>query len=168
MTKARIESFDQRSEDCSANLKELQRIRDELSTQLKRTEEELSELSGKIGDREHGEEPEKLERRRREVHELISTMEMDIKLIRRDLAEIEEKIQAKQREIQTLKDADEEGKLAQRRLDAVSNVVEALKKIREIRYEELREDLSQQLGEVWSGIAIKDYQARWTTTSVSG
>ncbi|HKI33247.1 MAG TPA: AAA family ATPase [Gemmataceae bacterium] len=160
VTKARIESFDQRSEDCVATLKELQRIRDELSTQLKRTEEELSELSGKIGDREHGEEPEKLERRRRAVHDQISTMEMDIKLTRRDLSEIEDKIQTKQREIKTLKDADEEGKLGQRRLDAVSNVLEALKKIREIRYEELREDLSQQLGEVWSGIAIKDYQAR--------
>jgi DNA sulfur modification protein DndD len=160
VTRARIESFDQRSEDCSATLKELQRIRDELSTQLKRTEEELSELSVKIGDREHGEEPEKLERRRREVNDQILTLEMDIKLTRREITEVDEKIQAKQREIKTLKDADEEGKLAQRRLDAVSNVVEALKKIREIRYEELREDLSQQLGEVWSGIAIKDYQAR--------
>jgi DNA sulfur modification protein DndD len=160
VTKARIESFDQRSEDCSATLKELQRIRDELSTQLKRTEEELSELSVKIGDREHGEEPEKLERRRREVNDQITTMEMEIKLTRREIGEVEEKIQAKEREIKTLKDADEEGKLAQRRLDAVSNVVEALKKIRAIRYEELREDLSQQLGEVWSGIAIKDYQAR--------
>jgi DNA sulfur modification protein DndD len=159
-TKAQIDSFDQRSEDCSATLKELQRIRDELSTQLKRTEEELSELSGKIGDREHGEEPEKLERRRREVNEQISTIEMEIKLTRREIAEIEEKIQAKEREIKTLKDADEEGKLAQRRLDAVSNVVEALKKIRAIRFDEIREDLSQKLGEVWSGIAIKDYQAR--------
>lgn len=160
VTKARIESFDQRSEDCNATLNELQRIRDELSTQLKRTEEELSELSVKIGDREHGEQPEKLERRRREVNDQISTMEMEIKLARCQLAEAEEKIQAKEREIKTLKDADEEGKLAQRRLDAVSNVVDALKKIRGIRYEELREDLSQQLGEVWSGIAIKDYQAR--------
>jgi DNA sulfur modification protein DndD len=137
VTKARIESFDQRSEDCITTLKELQRIRDDLSTQLKRTEEELSELSGKIGDREHGEEPEKLERRRREVNDQIMTIEMEIKLTRREISEVEDKIQAKEREIKTLKDADEEGKLAQRRLNAVSNVMEALKKIRDIRYEEL-------------------------------
>jgi DNA sulfur modification protein DndD len=40
------------------------------------------------------------------------------------------------------------------------NVVAALKKIRGIRYEELCDDLSNQLSEVWGGIAIKDYRAR--------
>lgn len=160
VTKARIESFDQRGEDCVAKIRELQKIRDELATQLKRTREELSELSIKIGDREHGESPEKLERRRREVNDQLITNRMDLELGRKDLGEVQDKIQTKQREIESLHLADEEGKLAQRRLDAVSNVIGALKKIRDIRYEELRDDLSEQLSDVWGGIAIKDYQAR--------
>lgn len=159
-TKARIESFDQRAEDCASRIKELQKLRDDLATQLKRTGEELSELSLKIGDREQGEDPEKLERRRRDIIEQITTVRLDIQIARRELEEVKEKIQTKKREIESLQLADEEGKLAQRRLDAVSNVIGALKKIREIRYEELREDLSRQLSEVWGIIAIKDYDAR--------
>jgi DNA sulfur modification protein DndD len=160
VTKARIESFDQRGEECVARMRDLQKIRDDLSTQLKRTREELSELSVKIGDREQKENPEKLERRRGEINDSLVTNRMEVELGRKELGEVKDKIQAKQREIESLQVADEAGKLAQRRLDAVSNVVGALKKIREIRYDELREDLSQQLSDVWGGIAIKDYQAR--------
>ncbi len=120
----------------------------------------MSELSLKIGDREHGEDPERLERRRREVIEDITKLRVDAKFAHDELQDVEEEVRAKQREIETLQMADEEGKLAQRRVNAVSNVVGALRRIREIRYEELRNDLSAQLSEVWGGIAIKDYRAR--------
>jgi DNA sulfur modification protein DndD len=128
--------------------------------QLKRTREELSELSLKIGDREHGEDPERLERRRRDIADQITTNALKSADADRELHEIHEKIQVKQREIETLQLADEEGKLAQRRLDAVSSIIKALKGIRQIRYEELRSDLSCQLNDVWGRIAVKDYVAR--------
>lgn len=160
VTKARLDTYDQRSESCLAELRRLQKIRDDLTQQLKRTREELSELSLKIGDREHGEDPERLERRRREIADQITTNALKSADAQRELDEVSDKIQVKQREIETLQLADEEGKLAQHRLDAVSNVIKALKAIRQIRYEELRTDLSRQLNEVWGRIAIKDYVAR--------
>jgi DNA sulfur modification protein DndD len=160
VTKARLDTYDQRSESCLVELRRLQKIRDELTQQLKRTREELSELSLKIGDREHGEDPERLERRRRDIADQITTNALKSADTERELNEIREKIQVKHREIETLQLADEEGKLAQRRLDAVSNIIKALKGIRQIRYEELRTDLSRQLNEVWGRIAVKDYVAR--------
>lgn len=160
VTKARLETFDQRAESGHGEIIRLQKIRDDLAQHLKHTREELSELSLKIGDREHGEDPEKLERRRREIAEQITTTRLNSVDANRELDQVREGIQTKQREIENLQLADEEGKLAQRRLDAVSNVIESLKSVRQIRYEELRNDLSRQLNQVWGRIAIKDYDAR--------
>jgi len=160
VTQARLDAFDQRISDYSQRVQDIQRIRDDLQTQLQRTREELSELSVKIGNREHGEDPAKLERRRREIIEEITTLRLNMEMKRAELANINEGIRAKIRQIESLQLADEEGKLAQRRLDAVSNVVEVLRQIREIRFAEIRDDLSVLLSDVWGGIAIKDYQAR--------
>ncbi len=160
VTQARIESFGQRAEECIRRINDLQAIRDELYSSLQDVQEELSELSNKIGDREQGEDPVKLERRRREVGELLTTCILHIADQKKALDELAESIRGKKREIDALDIADEKGKLAQRRLDAVSNVIAALKEIREVRYEELRQDLSDQLSDVWRGIAVKDYHAR--------
>ena len=138
----------------------LQEKRDSMRTELSQLEEELSELSNKIGDREHGEDPERLERRRRQIDDDKSAFRLKFQKAHEDIERLDEEIAEVDRAIRNLERADEQGKLAQRRLDAVANVVTALSRIRQLRHDELRDDLSEQLAEVWGRIAIKDYKAR--------
>lgn len=159
VTRAAIEPLRKRREDAIQDLNRFQLKRDELNQLLNRLEEEISELKYKLKNYEHSEDPRKLESLREKYesnlrHEFIK--ENDYK---KELAEIEQVIDEQDQEISNLKRADGQGKLAQRRLEAVQHVKCALEAIRQIRYDELRKDLSQRLMEAWSKIAIKDYQA---------
>ena len=64
------------------------------------------------------------------------------------IEELDGQISEKKLELRGFECADEEGKLAESRLAAVANVVDALKKIRQLRYAELHEDSAQQLDEI--------------------
>jgi len=159
-TKAELTAYEKRAEDCSVELDRLQSKRTELFAELRQVHELLDELSVKIGNRAEGEDPDKLERRRRQIILDMDSAKLKIHDARRQIEELEEKISQKKRELRSFERADEEGQLAQRRLDAVGNVLEALKNVRKLRYEELHGDLARQLDEVWSGISIKDYRSR--------
>ncbi len=159
-TKAELNAYDKRVEDCVIDLDRLQSKRSELFAELRRVRELLDELSVKIGDRGQGEDPEKLERRRRQINTEMDGIKLKIHDINRRIEELDEQISQKKQELRSFERADEEGKLAQARLSAVANVVDALKKIRQLRYAELHEDLAQQLDEIWGRISIKDYRAR--------
>jgi DNA sulfur modification protein DndD len=151
----------QQIEKSQVDIDRLQTQRDGARTKLTELEEELSELSNKIGDREHGEDPEKLENRRNKVLEQIVTLnEVRIPKTQMEAAELIEKIAQLDRDIRNVERADAQGQVAQRRLNAVHNVRRALAKIRQLRHTELRDDLSQKLEDVWGRIAIKDYAAR--------
>ena len=66
-TKAELNAYDKGAEDCSVELDRLQSKRSELFAELRRVRELLDELSMKIGNRGQGEDPERLERRRRQI-----------------------------------------------------------------------------------------------------
>ncbi len=150
-----------RIEDSQTDVDRLQTQRDGLRTKLTELEEELSELSNKIGDRENGEDPAKLENRRRKIDaEIVTLREVRIPKTNTEADELREQIKRLDQDIRNVERADAQGQLAQRRLNAVSNVTRALSKIRQLRHTELRDDLSEQLEEVWGRIAIKDYAAR--------
>ena len=155
-----IRTLESRMERSFDAIDRLQEIRSALRAEQSQLEEELSELSTKIGDREHGEDPERLERRRRQIDEEKSTCRLQLQKARETIEELDESIAEVDRAIRNLERADEQGKLAQRRLDAVTNVKAALSKIRELRHHELRDDLSSRLADIWSRISIKDYKAR--------
>lgn len=160
-TSGGISILKQRIEESQADVDRLQTQRDGLRTKLTELEEELSELSNKIGDREHGEDPAKLENRRRKIDsEVVTLREVRIPKTETEADELREQIKRLDQDIRNVERADAQGQLAQRRLNAVANVTRALSKIRQLRHTELRDDLSEQLEEVWGRIAIKDYAAR--------
>ncbi len=159
-TSSETRTLETRMEQSFDEIDRLQEKRDSIRTELSQLEEELSELSNKIGDREHGEDPERLERRRRQIDDEKSTFRLKLQKAQDDIEKLDEEIAEVDRAIRNLERADEQGKLAQRRLDAVANVVTALSRIRQLRHDELRDDLSKQLADVWGRIAIKDYKAR--------
>ncbi|HAJ63407.1 MAG TPA: hypothetical protein DCP31_32725 [Cyanobacteria bacterium UBA8543] len=148
-----------RREQALSEIDTRQKSRDELRQRRRQLEEQADELSSKIGNREHGEDPAKLESRRRHIDTELDKLKLSIHEKEKQVAVLDEQIHQKDIEIKNLDKADAQGRLAQRRFVALSNVSSALQRIRALRYEELRTDLSQRLGAVWSNIAIKDYQA---------
>lgn len=160
-TSGAIGILKRRIEESQTDVDRLQILRDELRTKKTEIEEELSELSNKIGDREHGEDPVKLENRRRKIEsEIVNLREVRIPKAKSEATDLREKLQQLDRDIRNVERADAQGQLAQRRLAAVENVTRALSRIRQLRHAELRDDLSHQLEDVWGRIAIKDYAAR--------
>jgi DNA sulfur modification protein DndD len=160
VTSANLKSLVQRREEFLKEIKNLQNQRSEIYDNIRRLEEEISELSSKIGNREGGENYALLEERRQEIDTNITEIKITISKTEDRLKDLDNKKREKEREIKKFDKVDEQGKLAQRRMDALSTVRSALEQIRQVRHEQLSKDLSKRLSEVWSGIAIKDYQAK--------
>ena len=156
---AELRVLQQRSNGSLTEVRRLQDIRQTLNSDLERVGEELSELSSQISDRDNGEDPGNLERRRREIEEERQAIGLERTREQDAISEIDAKMADVDKALKTLERADAQGQLAQRRLDAVTNVCSALHRIHEMRQEELRDDLSYKLSQVWSGISIKDYHA---------
>lgn len=160
VTNAKLKSLEQRRKEFLQELNNLQKQRHEILTTIRTLGEELSEISSRIGDQKGLEDYAKLEGRRNEIDTEIVEIEVTIITNEKDLEELKNEKTEKEREIKQLDKVNEQGKLAQRRLEAILNVNLALEKIRQLRHEELIKDLSQRLSDVWSRIAIKDYQAK--------
>jgi DNA sulfur modification protein DndD len=158
-TKAALGSLGRRMEEARETIGRLQSAREQAARAVRETEERLSEISVLVGDRDKGEDPFRLEMRRKRVEEEIGSLDIKVHDAEGRVREVDDDLIEKDKEIRKLEKADAKGLTAQRQLDAVVNVLEVLKRIREIRREELRSDLSLRLHEVWSGIAIKDYEA---------
>ena len=160
ITKAKLESLVQRRNDVIAEVDNIQKRRGEVLKTIRSIEEELSELSSKIGDREYFENHHNLESRRKELENLIIETNIAISQNEAEIKKLEKQLQEKDIEIKNLDKVDKKGRLAQRRLNAISNVKLALEQIRQLQYNRLNIDLSDRLGEIWNKIAIKDYTAK--------
>lgn len=160
VTKATLESLFTRRHNVLEEITAIQTKRSKIYQEIRLLEEEISELSSKIGNREYSEDHSKLEARRREIDTEVIKLSVDINNSEKESKELEAKLREKDQEIKKLDKVDEQGKLAQRRLEAVQNVKLTIENIRQLRHQQLSKDLSQRLGEVWSRIAIKDYQAK--------
>jgi DNA sulfur modification protein DndD len=160
VTNAKLLSLFQRRETAILEIAKIQTKQGELHQDIRRLQEELDELSSQIGNREYGEDRVKLEGQRKKLETEITNLSIEINDKEKLIKELEAQLEEKDREIKKLDKVDKRGKLAQQRLEAISNVKSAIEKIRKLRHQQLSQDLSQRLGEVWSRIAIKDYQAK--------
>ena len=159
-TKAVLGTLQKRRERAIGEIDRLQGRRAELLREQREVDERLDELSARIGKQDRGEDPVRLESRRREIESALRSSDLTGHSLAGDIEKLKAQIAEKDKEIRTLDQADADGKLAQRRLEAVENVKTALTRIRELRFDELRMDLSRRLQNVWGGIAIKDYRAQ--------
>lgn len=160
ITKAKLESLVERGNTVIIEINNIQREREENYREIRSLQEELSELSSKIGEREYVENHVNLESRRKEIETNIIDLSIKIKQKQNNVEDLEKQLQEKDIQINKLKKVDEKGRLAQRRSDAISNVKSALEQIRQLRYQQLSIDLSSRLSEIWNKIAIKDYTAK--------
>ena len=149
----------QRGEAFWSRLDELQRRVERQRDSVRQLDERLSEISSQIGDEAPQEDFRALEIQRRKIEKQLTDLKVDAAKIRDDKKDLEEQGASLDREIQQLDRADEQGKLVQKRLDAVLKVGEAIRKICEIRQQTLRSSVSEKLSEIWNEISIKDYRA---------
>lgn len=160
ITKAKLESLVKRSDSAIVEINNFQQKREEKYREIRSLQEELSELSSKIGDREYSENHVNLESRRKEIEIEIINLNVGISQKQNNIETLEKQLQEKDTQIKKINKVDEKGKLAQRRLNAISNVRSSLEQIRQLRYQQLSIDLSNRLSETWNKVAIKDYTAK--------
>ncbi len=160
VTRAAIRnSLYQRLEDFWQTLDDLQRRRAELEKHKRESEERRSEISRLIGDAAPEEDFQRLESHRTRTERSIRDLDIQEAEYGRTLEDIQKRIQQKDHEIRQTDRAGARGQLAQRRLSAVQNVADALEKIRALRQENTRVEVSEKLNEVWNATSIKDYHA---------
>lgn len=159
MTSAMVPVLRSRRSDYFTGMDELQDALAAALAEKRRFEEELDELSTKIGDGAHGEEAANLERRRNDERGRLENIKVEIALTQKDL----ETTEARLRELQTLLDRielqSEKARVIQRQTHAVNRIADALEKIYKLQKDDVRRELSQSISEIWSNAAIKEYKA---------
>ncbi len=160
VTSAGVSALRSRSDQCRSDIRDCVSRKDELQRNLQFVREQLDDISNKILSQQSSEDPDKLEARRREIEDQITTVKLERSQGDTELKGIADKIREAKRKIEQCQIADQAGLLAQRRLAAVSHVRDALGQILDYRYRDIYADLAKRLEEVWSSISIKNYSAR--------
>jgi DNA sulfur modification protein DndD len=159
VTKSEIPALLERRERSLKEIDRLQDRREGLRRDLRTRQERTDELSTLIKKNEHGEDQGRLEDCRSKLDDDIQNVKFDITLTNKAIGELQEKLKAVDQKLRDIAKVDEAAKAAENRLQAVTNVASALSKIRQLRHDDLRQDLSSRIAAIWSRISIKDYQA---------
>lgn len=149
----------QRRERIIAELDRLQKRREDLRRDQRELGERHDELDAQIKKKAHGEDQQKLQERREHIDEQLEKIGLDLYDCHKRETEVEEKRKELNARLKEISKGDEAAKLAEKRLDAVRRVSEALKRIRKLRHDDLRVDLSARVANIWNRISVKDYRA---------
>lgn len=152
--RGRREELIGRLDDHITNLTEFRRKR-------KRINEELDEIKEKI-DTEGSEEAKDLEARRDKLSEAVAETNRVIGGLERDLKEVRERIGELEDERDEAEAEDEAARQAQRRVRVCNEAVRVLKKVYELRVDEVREALSAQIRDTYDEISFKPYMPQLT------
>jgi DNA sulfur modification protein DndD len=138
------------------NLQVLNAQRLELSTQIRRLEEDLEEIHQKLGAKDDNQVQELEEARR---NHLLKRDALQKELGR--LGEKEEALKARAAEIKKAVDAivesEEQARLAQRRMDAVDDCIKTLEDLLAAEVAELRPELNKEINRHFKDVIDKDY-----------
>jgi DNA sulfur modification protein DndD len=148
--------IDGRSSKTRDDLQVFNAERLELSTQIRRVEEELEEIHQKLGAKNDNQVQE-LEAARR--NHLLKRDALQKELGR--LGEKEEALKARAAEIKKAVDAivesEEQARLAQRRMDVVDDCIKTLEDLLAAEIAELRPELNKEINRHFKGVIDKDY-----------
>ena len=159
VTKSEIPALLERRERALKEIDRLQDRREGLRRDLRTRQERADELSTLIKKNEHGEDQGRLEDRRSKLDDDIHKVKLDITLTNQAISDLQDKLKNVDQKLKDIAKVDEAAKTAENRLQAVTNVASALRKIRQLRHDDLRQDLSTRIAAIWSRISVKDYQA---------
>ncbi len=158
-THAAIPPLRERRSRHVADLDRLMTRRSELLTERRRLHEELDTVEAQCGDTAYGEEAARLADHLKSINRDLVNRKADIKFLDEKLAENEEKRSDIRQRIKQLQVHDAKGALIKRQKESVDRVADALEEITRIQKDDVRQDLDEQIGEIWRDAAIKDYRA---------
>jgi DNA sulfur modification protein DndD len=153
---AAVLSFEREWEEMSHSLDTMLAKLQEHRNLRRRLEEQLSEVTRKLGGQE-SEEIRDLEARREQLVQRISQENRHFGALATELAELERQHKDLQDQIKKLNAADAKGKLAKRRLEVCQEATELFRKILDARIEEVRQSLSEGVRSIYSRISYKAY-----------
>lgn len=159
VTKSEIPSLLQRRDRIITEIDRLQKRREDLRRDQRQLGERHDELDAEIKKKAHGEDQQKLQERREYIDEQLKKIGLDLHDCQKRKSEIDEKTKELNAHLKEISKGDEAAKKAERRLEAVGHVSEALKRIRKLRHDDLRVDLSARVAGIWNKISLKDYRA---------
>ncbi len=136
--------------------------RSELLTERRHLREELDVIEEQCGDISYGEEAAGLADHLKSIRRDLINRQADVKFLEEKLEQNEEERSEIRRKIGQLHVHDTKGALIKRQKESVDRVADALEKITRIQKDDVRQDLDEQIGEVWRDAAIKDYRASVT------
>ncbi|HEY3821773.1 MAG TPA: AAA family ATPase [Polyangiaceae bacterium] len=161
MTAAVVPTLRSRRVDYFGSLDQMQDTLAATLAEKRRIDEELDEISTKIGG-DTGEEAAGLERRRNEERGRQLNLGIEISRAEEKLQETEAQLREVRGDLEKVKIKNEKAGLIQRQIHAVNRIADALDKIYTIQKQDVRRELSERVSQVWNGAAIKDYRASVT------
>lgn len=159
VTKSEIPSLLLRRDRAITEIDRLQKKRDDLRREQRQLTERHDELEAEIKKKAHGEDQQKLQQRREDIDEQLKKISLDLHDCQNRKSEIDEKVKDLNARLRDISKGDAEAKRAERRLEAVRRVTDALRRIRTLRHDDLRVDLSARVANIWNKISLKDYRA---------
>ena len=160
VTKSEIPSLLHRRERVVGELDRLQKKREDLLREQRDLHDRYDELDAEVKKKAHGEDQQKLQERREQIDEHLKRLALDIHDLQIRIAEDTSKRKDLHAKLKDISKGDEAAKKAQNRLAATTRVCDALRRIRKIRHDDLRSDLSERIATIWNRISLKEYRSR--------
>jgi DNA sulfur modification protein DndD len=154
-----IAPLKKRREDYYNQLDILQTRLSELLTEKRKLKEDLAHLTEKIGDPVYGEKAKELEDQRKLNVDKKIAIKVRQKHLEDKLSVIEEQLVSLRKKMSEQKVQNQKATIVQHQKESTENVADAFEKIYQVLKEDVRQDLAEQISEVWREAAVKDYIA---------
>jgi DNA sulfur modification protein DndD len=158
-TNSEMPSLVLRKDRAIAEIDRLQKKREDLRRDQRLLTERLGELDQEVKKKAHGEDQQKLQERREQIDEQLGRIKLDLHDCLKNEVELEGKRKDLNAALKEISKGDEAARKAEKRLEAVGRVSDALKRIRTLRHDDLRVDLSGRIAGIWNRISVKEYRA---------
>jgi DNA sulfur modification protein DndD len=156
---AAIPVLKQRQSEFVASADRLVARRDRLQSEHSIAMDSLAVIEERIGDKELGDEAVSLKREHESTtRDLVSAM-ANAQFSEKKLAELALALKDVQDRIKKLATQGQQEALVKRRLESVEKIASVLEEVYAIQRQDVRDDLSQGIAEIWQDAAIRDYRA---------
>lgn len=158
-TSAAVTQLQARRTSFFTEVDRLQGIRTGLKASIRQINDKLDDLESRMGGSDAGDRAADLADQIARVTADLIEQRADQKNNATAISENGKAQEVAEREVSRLQVADQQGELVRRRRNVVEKVGDVLGQIYELRKQDVRVDLSDRIGKLWTEAAIKDYEA---------
>jgi DNA sulfur modification protein DndD len=158
-TSAAVNVLNARRRTYFETVDDLQGKRSSLKGEIRKLDDELSDIVVKLGDPGAGDRAVSLADQIQRVSTDLIEKKAELLAISRDIVLNKGRQDDVEKRLAKLQALDQQGELIKRRRAAVERVATVLEEIYELRKHDVRQDLSARIERLWQDAAIKDYRA---------